>query len=286
MPFYDPRDPKAPFTGFGLSDRNDEPDKDDEPDDDLSEIDEKDEQEELQQFAQSYGLTVDQLEDAWGRFRDRQTVMNVCNAIVAAGFFFGVHTALKSLSIHLAVLDGPALFRVMYQPAMWWFLPGFGSVCLAWEITIQIWSLFAGRQKIRLYRAWVKQGPFVYRGAPFQNQLAIYHWFSVIIVLPLAVFTLLALNMHTNIGPEGIRACGYAFKACEVLPFNDLVSIRFGPANRKGKANVGSRVILGFKDGRKWDSSEWTGASDDIDPALVQFLLRNDPRLGKAHDAS
>ncbi len=248
MPFYDPRDPKALFTGFGLSDRNDEPDEDDEPDDDLSEIDEKNEQAELQQLAQSYGLTVDQLENAWTQLRDRQTIMNVCNVIVAVGFFFGVHTALKSLSIHLAVSDGPALFRVMYQPAIWWFLPGFGSVCLAWEITIHIWGLFAGWKTIALYRAWVKQTAFVYRRSVFYNQLAIYHWFSLLIVLPIAVFTLLALNMHTSIEESGMRVCGYAFKPCKDLSYSDLRTADYFPAY-KGKSRLAAKVVLKFADG-------------------------------------
>src|SRR4051812_35249995 len=101
MPPYDPRYPNARFTGFGLSEPADGSDEDDDP----SEVVE-DEQEEMLRLAQAYGVTVDQLDDTWARFRDRQTVMNVCNVLVAVGFCFGVHAALKAFSLHLAEADG------------------------------------------------------------------------------------------------------------------------------------------------------------------------------------
>jgi hypothetical protein len=271
MALYDPRDPNALFAGFGLNASPAEVDEDDGP----PEVDE-DPRGKLLHLAHSYGMTVNQLEDTWARFRDRQTTMNVCNVVVAIVFFFGVHACLKAMSIHLAEADGPAMFRLMYQSAIWWFLPGFGSVCLAWEITIQIWGLFAGRTTIALYRAWVKQAPFVYKGSVFHNQLAIYHWFSALIVLPIAIFTLLALNMHTDLGESGMRVCGYAFRPCRELSFKELRTADYFPAYGKGKSRLSAKVVLKFADGTKWDSTEWTG-SDDVDPELARFLLSKAP---------
>jgi hypothetical protein len=269
MPLYDQRDANATFTGFGLDERKNLDEDFDSPESD------EDERTELQQLASSHGMTRDQLEGRWAGFSNQQSVVRVCNVLVAVGFFFWVHAALKALSVHLADADGPALFRIMYQPVIWWFLPGFGAMCLAWEITIQIWSLFAGRKTIRLYRAWVKQAPFTYKGSTFHNQLAFYHWFSALVVLPIAVFTLLALNMHTNIGESHMRVCGYAFKPCKDLSFSDLRRDDYFPAYGKGKSRLAAKVVLKFADGTDWNSNTWTDS--DVDPDVARFLLSKAP---------
>jgi hypothetical protein len=275
MPFYKPGDPKALFTGFGLNEPPDEPDEDD--DEPLEP--EPDDREQMQRLAHSYGITVDRLENLWAQFLGNQVYMNLANVAVAICFCLGVHAALESLSIHLAQKDGPALFQVMYQPAFLWFLPGLGGFCLAWEITILIWSIFASRRTITLYREWVKRESFTYEGGIFRNQLRFWHWCAAVLVLPISVASILALNMHSLLGASSMRVCGYAFKPCQLLEYRDIQHIEFHPAYGHGRGYVGSKVVVNFSGGRKWDSMEWYGG--DVDPAVARFLLEKDPaRLG------
>jgi hypothetical protein len=271
MPFYKPGDPNALFTGFGL---NEPPDEIDEDDDEPPET-EPDGREEIRRLAHSYGITVDQLEDTFARFRGNQVYMNLANVAVAICFCLGVQAGLKSLSIHLADKDGPALFRVMYQPAIWWGAAGVSGFCLAWEITIQIWRMFTSRRTISLYREWVKGEPFEYKGGMFRNQLRFWHWCAAIIVLPIGVASILALNMHSNLGNSSMQVCGYAFKPCELLDYRDIEHVEFHPAYGHGKGYVGSKVVVDFSGGRKWDSMDWYGG--DVDPAVARFLMAKDP---------
>jgi hypothetical protein len=277
MPFYKPGDPKAIFTGFGLNEPPPEPDEDD----DESPEPEHDGRGETQRLAQSYGITVDRLEDIWAQFRANQVYMNLANVATAICYCFGVQAALKSLSIHLAEKDDPAVFRVMYQPAIWWGAAGVGCFCLAWEITIQIWSMFTSRQTISLYREWVKGEPFEYKGGLFRNQLRFWHWCAVVVVLPVSVASILALNMHSNLGMSSMRVCGYAFKPCVQLDYSDIQHVEFHPAYGHGKGYVGSKVVVDFSGTRKWDSMDWYGG--DVDPEVARFLMTKDPaRPGSA----
>jgi hypothetical protein len=231
------------------------------------------------------GLTDDEREDLFALYRDRQGVINICNGVVAIAFLFGVHGLLKSISVHLANSDGQALFRVLYQPVIWWFLPAFGALCLPWEITVRLWSLFAAPNTIRMYREWARRQSFVYRGGVFQNEFGVYHWFALLIVLPIAVASLMALNMHCNISATGIRDCGYAFRPCQFYSYQDLQSVQYFPASDAGKTHNGSRVVVKFSGRREWDSSGWYGGND-ADRQVAAFLLSKDKSSSSSPDAS
>lgn len=271
MPLYDPRDRNALFTGFGLSEGI-EPDP---GDDSESHVQESPANDVVITTARENGLTVSQVEEMWARFSGNQVYFNLANVAVALVYFFVVHAALRALSLHLAQKDGPAQFTVMYQPAIWWGTAGVGGFCLAWEITIQIWSLFAKRTTIRLYRAWVKHAPFEYKGGLFRNQLRFWHWCAAILVLPITVASVLALNMHCLFGPSSVQVCGYAFKPCESIDYSSIRHVEFYPSYGHGKGRVASKVVVRFGDGRAWDSSHWLDG--DVDLNLARFLWAEDP---------
>jgi hypothetical protein len=231
-------------------------------------------EEEQEALANSYGITCDDLEDLWTGFRDRQWIINICNAVVALSFFFGVHAALVALNLHLAIADSPSGIHLLPQTAIWWFLPGFGALILPWEITIRIWSLFAENKTVRLYREWAKVDTFMYRGALLPNELGWFHFFALAIVLPVSIATLLALNMHANVGSDSIRDCGYAFKTCSVYRFADAQSLTEIEGSRAtdGKLTHQAGIVIDFKDGRRWSSAHWGNFQRTVDPAFADFL--------------
>ncbi|MGA2351513.1 MAG: hypothetical protein ABSF70_13840 [Terracidiphilus sp.] len=266
------------FTGFGLNEPKIEPD-DDDLDGDLDDLPEAEEDYAADEraLAMANGMTYDQLEDLWAGFSNRATTMNVCNVLVAILFFFGVHAALLATSRHLAAVDGPAQFRLYYQPIIWWILPGFGALILPWEITLRIWSLFAGSGKLHLYREWLRRETYISQsGAILKDSFGLYRWLVLLIVLPIAVGSLLALNMHSTLGADAIRECDYAFKPCKVLPYADVRRItsvaRYTAGSGGGAVVEGASVVLDFKNAYRWTTADWGDPINDVDPAVAHFL--------------
>jgi hypothetical protein len=225
------------------------------------------------------GLSPDALYDRFMPLRSRlisgMIVVGIC-------FVVGTYFALTGLNRLLAGSDGPASIRLFYQSAIWWFFPGFGAISLSWEITLQIWARFAGRETVNLFNDWSCQtddfwGASKYSGMDTRKVL---RWMSLLIVLPIGIATLLALNMHASVGPGVIRDCGYAFKACQVYPLEDAVRLTeiAGFRNRTGKVMRRTGVVVDFKDGRRWSSAEWGDWSSTVDSHLEDFLV-NKTRL-------
>jgi len=198
--------------------------------------------------------------------------------LIGVAFVFGTWQALTSLNRLLATLAGPADFRLLPQTAIWWFFPAFGALSLCWEITLQIYSRFAGRDTAELFSDWTNQssqfwGPW---SSPGMDSRRVLRWMALLIALPSAFFTCLALPMHASIGPDSIRDCGYAFKPCKVYHLADASRITAiqGFGADEGKLTKRAGLVVDFKDGRRWSSAEWGNFKDTVDPALADFLTR------------
>jgi hypothetical protein len=198
---------------------------------------------------------------------------------VAVLFALGSWFALVSINKALASLDGPTLIRLLPEPAIWCFFPGFGALVLSWEITLQIWALFSSREKVNLFSDWTNQstrfwgGRGQYAGIDSRKVLRL---MSLLIALPIGVFTILALNMHATIGPDVIRDCGYAFKPCKVYPLADARRITAIQGYRMKDGNLTPRagLVVDFKDGRRWSSADWGDFKKTVDPTLTDLLTR------------
>jgi hypothetical protein len=223
------------------------------------------------------GLTADEREDLFARFRDRQVIVNICNFVVAVAFFFGVRYGFEAINHRLA---GPALpdqIQLFRDPIIWYFFAGFGALTLPWEITLQVWSLFGNRRTVFLYRQWQKRSTFEYKGGVYKNELGLYHWFILLIALPVGVANSLALNMHATLESNAIRTCGYAFKPCATLPYAEIANITYFPLNPAVKPATAARLDLTFSNGVRWSSSDWGNENKGVDPAVVRFLAARVP---------
>jgi hypothetical protein len=242
-------------------------------DEDLDETPTKQERNEALEN-QTLGLTDDQREDLWAAFSGSRFTFQFWNAIVGILFCLGAYATLMAINVRLAGPSSATRIQLYPQPAMWWFFPGFGAFCLAWDIRVLLWLLFGDSRKARLYRIWANRRAAgeqnVYATSPFNR------WCIRLIVLPLALGTVLALNMHATVGPESIRDCGYAFKPCEVYPLSGarrITAIR-GYRTKEGKFDPQAGLVIDFKDGRRWSSANWGDFKDAIDPNLTNFLLQ------------
>jgi hypothetical protein len=223
------------------------------------------------------GLTDDEREDLFARFRDRQIIINICNVAVAIVFFFGIRYGFAAINHRLAGPSSPSQVQLFPDPVIWWFFAGFGALTLPWEITLQIWALFGNRRTVFLYRQWQKRATFDYKGSTYKNELGLYHWIILLIVLPIGVANSLALNMHSTLGPNTLRECGYAFKPCKILPYSDIRAITYVAPNAAIKPPAAAKLVIDFKNGYTWSSAKWGNENKDVDPVVVNFIAAHTP---------
>ena len=195
------------------------------------------------------GLTDDEREDLFARFRDLQVLINACNVAVGIAFFFAVRYGFEAINHSLAGPPTNGRIHLFPDPIIWWFFAGFGALTLPWEITLQIWALFGNRRTVYLYRQWRKRSTFDFTDFTYNDKLALYHWFILLITIPIAIANSLALNMHCTVGPDAIQVCGYAFRPCTVLPYSDIKAIAYLAPKYPANPPAAAKLIIEFKNG-------------------------------------
>lgn len=201
------------------------------------------------------------------------TVMSLVGIAFAVVSYF----LLKSFNQLLAAFDGPATFRFFPESAIWWFFPGFGCLSLCWELTLQIWAIFAGRDFVNLFSDWSNISTRFWGGGGRYagiDSRKVMRWLTLVITFPIGVLTALALNMHAAMNPSGIMECGYAFRPCSTHPYDSIRRMAQiqGKYNDKEQWIDAPAVILDFSDGSRWSSTSWGGIQKSINPALPKFL--------------
>jgi len=188
---------------------------------------------------------------------------------VAVLFAWATHHWLVSLNRYLAASDGPEMsLRLWPQSAIWWFFPGFGSVALTWEITLMLWSALGQSETAKSYRLWSD-------GRAGFDCTRILRWMALVIALPIGVFTVLALPMHTALRHQDIRVCGYAWAGCTTFEYSKAVQMTQieGFRDRDGKVQPRAGIVLDFADGRRWSSADIGDFTKNVDPALSAYLI-------------
>jgi hypothetical protein len=216
---------------------------------------------------------IDELDDRFGSFKWLPPLFMIAIGLL---FAIGTHAILVAISNHLATTDSAPAIRLLPQTAIWWFFPGFGALALSWEITLQLWALFSDRRTVNLYCEWSDVTSAVWgRDTGFNSRKAL-RFLAIILVLPIGVFTALALPMHALVTPEKITDCGYAFKTCQTYLLMDARRITAieGFRTKDGKLTPRAGLVVDFNDGRRWSSADWGNFKSGIDPALAQTLTR------------
>jgi len=203
------------------------------------------------------------------RFEHTKWTFGIGMVLIGILFAWATHAVLVWTNGYLSHSDGPANFLFLPQTAIWWFFPGFGALCLSWEIALQIWSLFGSRAEATQYSDWTSSR----HGMDSRKVL---RWLFVIVALPIGVLTVLDLNSHDIVGPTEIRSCGYAFATCKNYPFSEarrLTTID-GFRTRDGKVTPRTGIVVDFSDGRRWSSADLSNFEKSVDPAFAGFLMQ------------
>jgi hypothetical protein len=189
--------------------------------------------------------------------------------VVGIAFAFLSHKGLVWCNRQFAEADGPAVFRLLPQSAIWWFFPGFGTLCLSWEITLFFWSLFVGRGKVTRFSDWSSE-------RVGYDCTRVLRWMALRIVLPVGVATLLALPIHSTLTDGEIIVGHYATLTRERLPYSQarhLMQVD-GFRSRNGQFTQRAEVIIYFAGGTRWRSAENRDFASKPDPGLAEFLAK------------
>jgi hypothetical protein len=203
------------------------------------------------------------------RFISDQWIVGLQMAVVGVVFAWVTHEALLWTNRYLSKGDGGVEFHLWPQSAIWWFFPGFGALCLCWEITLRLWALFGHKEAARLYNYWsnLKNG---------FDGVKLLRWMAILVLLPSGILTILALPMRCSLREIDLRDCGYAFAGCKVYRYSDArrMTIIEGWRNRDGKLTRRAGIVIDFNDGRRWSSADIGDFLARPDPALVEFLKK------------
>jgi hypothetical protein len=202
-------------------------------------------------------------------FRGTPWVVGISMPLVGLVFALLAHKALVTANQYFAEADGPVEFRLLPSSAIWWFFPGFAAVCLSWEITRLLWSLFDDRDRIARYVDWSNER------AGFDATRA-FRWMALLIAMPIGVATLLAIPLHSTLNDTDIVVGHYARLKRQVLPYSRarrLVLVD-GFRDRSGKFTPRAGMIVDFTDGSRWSSSDNSDFKSEIDPDLIAFFQR------------
>ena len=174
---------------------------------------------------------------------------------------------LSSLNVSFARAEGPAQIVLLPSSASWWFLPSFAALTFTWDLVLFLWSHLGNASNARQYDEWSA------RKTGFDARRVL-HWMGVIVVLPVGVFTALALPMHTTLHENELRIREYASLSAHHYPYSDAkrLAVVKGYLLRDGSFERRPAVIVDFADGRRWSSADSRDTSEFVDPDLVAFL--------------
>ncbi|MGA2435914.1 MAG: hypothetical protein ABSG25_11570 [Bryobacteraceae bacterium] len=211
--------------------------------------------------------TAYSLEQLNERFKITQWLVGISMLLIGGAVAWGTHSILANLNQFFAAMEGPSYFVLLPQTAIWWFLPGFAAITLTWEITLGAWYLIGNKQEAELYNHWstLKSG--------FDTPRVLWIM-AVVIVLPIAVLTALAIPEHVALRNNEIHSRGYGFSSTRTYRYAEArrMTVIKGFRDRDGVLGRRAGIVLDFSDGRRWSSADIGDFKYSADPKLVSFL--------------
>ena len=224
------------------------------------------------------GLTDDQIDDLEAQFAGQQTLVNL--SCIPSGIVFALlaHAALVAISHTLMNSDGLVGYRVPSLAVIWWFFPGFGALCLCFEISLQVWALFVGHRTVDLFSEWDSRQPkkSLY-GIAYYDARKVLRWCTVLVAIPIGILCGLAFRMHTTFSDDGIHEFGYAFAAPVLHRYSDLsrITLLQGILDHHNKFEERPSFVLDFADGYRWSQAERDDSAKNIQRTLTTILRQH-----------
>ncbi len=226
--------------------------------------------------------TNDSFDALSARFNLANWVVYPSMAVIGLGLAWAVHSILVALNYFFAIREGPSDFVLLPQSAIWWFLPGFAALALSWDITLGAWALIGNKSNVALYKYWTSANV----GYDSTKVLRI---MAVVIVLPIAVLTALAIPEHCVLQKNEIIARGFGWSSPRTYRYAEAkrMTVVEGFRLRDGTLKKRAGIVLDFAEGSRWSSAEISDFTNAEDPAMLDYLIRKTglhPRFVKAEE--
>jgi hypothetical protein len=178
-----------------------------------------------------------------------------------------------------AQADGPAELRVYATPVLWGIFPGFAALAVPWPLTLW-WLHRQGRHDEADTIAEQSN-----QGGGF-NSHKVLVWASYWLVLPIGMFTVLAIPIHMCLGAGEARVGHYASWHSEVFRFDqarhEAIVDGFDP---NGKFHPAKDLVIDFADGRRLRAGQVGDGGEAAKPEVMRVLLEK-TKLTPAHEAA
>jgi hypothetical protein len=216
--------------------------------------------------AREFGTTYS-IEELNVRFRSKQWLFGVGMVLTGTVIALGTHFFLASLNRLGAVLDGPAELVLPPQAAIWWILPIFAGIAMAWETTLGLWSLLGDKKEAALYAYWTMATAGL-------DAVRVLRLMVVVIGLPGIILTFLAIPEHDVLRHEDLRERRYGFSSVKIYRYSEArrMTVIQGFRDREGKLVSSAGIVLDFADGRRWSSADMSDFKPSIDPVLLRYI--------------
>jgi hypothetical protein len=184
-----------------------------------------------------------------------------------AGIAWGVQFTAGGLNQWIAEASGPATFLLIPTPAWRWLYGiacGLGLSCL---LVIQILRKLMGDDRFRFWQLDQDKKA----GFNSDRALKLMAW---LIVPPFTLFFLPSLGCHTRFAENEVGIQTYGDFQESRYRYQDVARIAVveGFLDRAGNFDKDPRLVIDFRDQRRWSSRDSFRDPHEIDPDLAAFL--------------
>jgi hypothetical protein len=175
---------------------------------------------------------------------------------------------LRSANHLWASFEGPSILTQFAPPVVWCFFPGFAALTIPWPLTV--WYL---RKVGRWEEADGVEDTSDSKSG--MNTSRIMKWLSIVVVAPIAFFTLLAVPIHLSISDSEVRVGHYAKFLTERFPLNQArrLTLVEGYRLREGAIHPAKDVILDFADGRRLRGNQVGDGGTPVRDDVMELLI-------------
>jgi hypothetical protein len=175
---------------------------------------------------------------------------------------------LRSANHLWASFAGPSILTQFATPVVWCFFPGFAALAIPWPLTV--WYL---RRVGRWEEADGVEDTSDSKSG--MNSFRIMKWLSIVVVVPIAFFTLLAVPIHLSISDSEVRVGHYASFRTERFPLKEArrLTIVEGYRLRDGAIHPAKDVIIDFADCRRLRGNQVGDGGTSVRDDVMELLI-------------
>jgi hypothetical protein len=184
--------------------------------------------------------------------------------VLALGGYF----ALRAINHQFAKADGVALVQAFPVSPIWCFLPAFAALAIPWPLTIALLR----RSEYRDEAAYIEDEDNSKVGFDcFRVMVGM----NLFIVLPIALFTFLALPERLTLTERNILWTHYASLKPEIFNYSDIVRLTKvdGYLLRDGSFKSHKDLFIDLKNGRRLSANAVGDGGSEPSAEEVQILL-------------